>query len=266
MRRVVVTGFGIVCSIGNNVKLFFDGISNHLCGIDKITLFDTENLDVHIAAEVKNIETHRVDRKIDFALYAAQEAMEMAKEKEFNTTTLLHIGSSLETVDFSALYSLPNLDNIDISLLSKYQNQRIPLDTAGRLLIAQYGNPRLFLNNVSACAIGTQTIGHAFHAIRSGQYDKALAGGFDSMLNPIGLGGFQKLGALSPDGCFPFDSRRAGLVLGEGAAMIFLESLESAINRRKKIYAEVCGYGASLDAYSLSAPSEDGTYKMENGS
>jgi 3-oxoacyl-(acyl-carrier-protein) synthase len=120
------------------------------------------------------------------------------------------------------------------------------------------------LTNCSACAAGAQAIGHSFHAIRSGHFERAVCGGFDSMINPLGIGGFQLLGALTTDNqqgaraCRPFDSGRKGTVLGEGAAMFVLEPLEKARAEGKEILGEMMGYGSTLDAYSLSAPDPDG--------
>jgi 3-oxoacyl-(acyl-carrier-protein) synthase len=120
------------------------------------------------------------------------------------------------------------------------------------------------LTNCSACAAGAQAIGHSFHAIRSGRFERAVCGGFDSMINPLGIGGFQLLGALTTENqqgaraCRPFDSERKGTVLGEGAAMFVLEPLEKARAEGKEILGEMMGYGSTLDAYSLSAPDPDG--------
>jgi 3-oxoacyl-(acyl-carrier-protein) synthase len=140
----------------------------------------------------------------------------------------------------------------------------MPLDTASKLIADRFGRPGQALTNCSACAAGAQAIGHGFHAIRSGRFDVAVCGGFDSMINPLGVGGFQLLGALTTDNergahaCRPFDSARRGTVLGEGAAIVILEPLEKARAEGKEVLAEVCGYASTFDAYSLSAPDPEG--------
>jgi 3-oxoacyl-[acyl-carrier-protein] synthase II len=141
---------------------------------------------------------------------------------------------------------------------------QFPLDTAARLIAEAYGRPGESLTNCSACAASAQAIGHSWRAVRDGRWEAALCGGFDSMINPLGVGGFQMLGALTtdndrgPQACRPFDAARRGAVLGEGAAVLVLEPLEKARAEGKAVLAEVCGYGSSLDAFGLSAPDPDG--------
>jgi 3-oxoacyl-[acyl-carrier-protein] synthase II len=258
MSRVVVTGFGVATPIGLGVDNFFTGLSTGICAINTIKNFPCQGLEIQIAAEIKNFTSQYGDRKIDFAMLAADEAMKMAHETSL-CETLLHVGSSLELFNISELARqkiYPELS--ELLRANASPNVRYPLDAAGKIIIKKFGIPLRFLNNVSACAVGVQTIGHAFRSIRDGLCCKALAGGFDSMINPLGVGGFQLLGALSPNGCFPFDADRNGLVLSEGAGMFFLEELQTALNNNKKIYGEICGYGSTLDAYNLSAPPDDG--------
>jgi 3-oxoacyl-[acyl-carrier-protein] synthase II len=139
-----------------------------------------------------------------------------------------------------------------------------PLDTGARAIESHYGRAGYTLTNCSACAASAQAIGHAFRAIRNGRFETAVCGGFDSMINPLGIGGFQLLGALTTDNdrgasaCRPFDASRSGTVLGEGAAILVLEPLDKAKDIGKRIYAEVVGYGSTMDAYGLSAPDPQG--------
>jgi 3-oxoacyl-[acyl-carrier-protein] synthase II len=129
---------------------------------------------------------------------------------------------------------------------------------------SHFGRAGYALTNCSACAAGAQAIGHAFRSVRNGRFEIAVCGGFDSMINPLGIGGFQLLGALTTDNdrgesaCRPFDISRSGTVLGEGAAIFVLEPLEKARAEGKRIYGEIAGYGSSLDASSLSAPDPKG--------
>ncbi len=259
-HRVVITGFGVVSPIGTGKDSFFAGLSEGRCGIGPIRCFPADNLEVRIAGEVDDLPEefqYSGDRKIGFALAAINEALTMAGECGFDSELLLDIGSSLEVYSVQALAGRECRITID-ELLHLNADIRYPLDTAGRLLIQRYGAPKRFLNNVSACAVGVQTVGHAFGMIQRGECRRALAGGFDSMLNTLGVGGFQKLGALSANGCRPFDASRSGLVLGEGAGMVYLETLDDALKFGKTIYGEIVGYGSTLDACNLSAPDESG--------
>ncbi len=140
----------------------------------------------------------------------------------------------------------------------------MPLDTCTALVAKLYGRPGQALTNCSACAAGAQAIGHGFREVRAGRCELAVCGGLDSMVNPLGIGGFQLLGALTtendlgPSACRPFDAGRSGTVLGEGAGAVVLEPLDRARAAGKTVLAEVCGYGSTLDACSVSAPDPHG--------
>jgi 3-oxoacyl-[acyl-carrier-protein] synthase II len=181
--------------------------------------------------------------------------------------TLLHLGASLEILDLGRLANNGSPDFREVVRQSVDDGRpplQIPLDTAARCIEGSFGRPGRALTNCSACAAGAQAIGHGFHAVRAGEFELAVCGGFDSMVNPLGVGGFQLLGALTTDNasgaraCRPFDAARSGTVLGEGAAVVVLEPLEKARAEGKRILAEVLGYGSSLDAHSLSAPDPEG--------
>jgi 3-oxoacyl-[acyl-carrier-protein] synthase II len=180
---------------------------------------------------------------------------------------LLHMGTSVEVFNLEKLVYDGKVDITKAAGAAFSENRclfKMPLDTAERLITQALGTPKRSLTNVSACAASAQAIGHGFRAIRSGGFDIALCGGFDSMINPLGVGGFQLLGALTADNdrgqfaCRPFDAARAGTVLGEGAAFIVMEALEKAKSEGKRILGEIRGYGSTLDAYSLSAPDPEG--------
>jgi 3-oxoacyl-[acyl-carrier-protein] synthase II len=275
MRRVVITGFGIVSPIGTGRQAFFAGLEAGKNGIAPITRFCADELDVRYAGEVKDApeptdanerELSRRDPKVGFALAAATQALAMAGVSTFSAHSLIHIGSSLETFFFRDFSLERSPDEIPmLRQLIATRRWCLPLDTALACLMQRYGHPGQATTNCSACAVGAQTIGQAFHAVRDGRFSLALAGGFDSMINPLGVGGFQLLGAPSTDEprngaalCRPFDASRTGLVLGEGAAFVVLEEREQALATGKTLYAEIVGFGSSLDAHGLSAPDPDG--------
>jgi 3-oxoacyl-(acyl-carrier-protein) synthase len=254
---------------------FWDSLTQGVSGISPITHFDATTFGVQLAGEVKEAwvapepaeEVSREDPKVGFAYGACDEALSQAGIAGFDGTTLLHIGTSLEIFDLNKVIydGKPDFKAVAINILKgKSPPLQTPLDRASGLLTKKFGRPGQSLTNCSACAAGAQAIGHSFHAIRSGRFERAVCGGFDSMINPLGIGGFQLLGALTTENqqgaraCRPFDSERKGTVLGEGAAMFVLEPLEKARAEGKEILGEMMGYGSTLDAYSLSAPDPDG--------
>jgi 3-oxoacyl-[acyl-carrier-protein] synthase II len=230
---------------------------------------------VQLAGEVKEEillppEVMRIaayDPKVGFAYAACAEALACAGIERLDSETLLHLGASLEIFHPEKIVCKgePDFAKIVQQNLSRDESPlQVPLDTATRLICDLFGNPAEALTNCSACAASAQAIGHGFMSIRSGKFSVAVCGGFDSMINPLGIGGFQLLGALTTDNergksaCRPFDASRSGTVLGEGAGVAVLEPLEKAVAEGKRIFAEVCGYGSTLDAYSLSAPDPQG--------
>ena len=270
MRRVAVTGFGVVSPLGAGREAFFDSLAAGRSGIGHITRFDCDTFAVRLAGEVREpldlpnevARAARADAKIGFAWAAFGEAMRSAGLERLGGSTLLHLGTSLETFD---LDRIPQGGALDArSLVEDGEALQTPLSETVSLLVRSFGRPALFLTNCSACAASAQAIGHGFASVRSGRFETAVCGGFDSMVNPLGIGGFQLLGALTADNdrgisaCRPFDASRSGTVLGEGAAVLVLEPLEKARAAGKTIFAEVCGYGSSLDAHGLSAPDPEG--------
>lgn len=275
MRRVVITGFGIVSPIGTGADAFFDALGQGRNGIGPIRRFDASGLEVRYAGEVKDplsltCEREQIlaerDPKTGFALVAAAEALGMAGIEAFSLDDCIHIGTSLETFFFKE-FSVKPPEQFQEAFSQRLVTHpwRLPLDAALRAIQTRYGRGEQAVTNCSACAVGLQTIGQAFHAVRNGRCSRALAGGFDSMINPLGVGGFQLLGAPAIGDpapgkafCRPFDAGRSGLVLGEGAGFVVLEEREKALSLGKTPYAEVLGYGATLDAHGLSAPDPDG--------
>jgi len=275
MRRVAITGFGVVSPIGVGRKAFWNALQEGQSGIGPISHFDCSTFDVQLAGEVKEPldlpeEVARIaaeDPKVGFAYAACVEALACAGIRTLGPRSLLHLGVSLEIfhLEKAVCGGKPDFKSIaERSLAGVEGPLQIPLDTAARLICDSFGRPDQALTNCSACAAGAQAIGHSFRNVRAGGCEVAVCGGFDSMINPLGVGGFQLLGALTTDNargplaCRPFDASRAGTVLGEGAAVFVLEPLEPALAEGKTLFAEICGYGSTLDAYSLSAPDPGG--------
>lgn len=275
MRRVAVTGFGVISAVGVGREAFWRSLAQGKSGIGPISRFIADTFEVRLAAEVKEkfaLLEHvqciaDADPKVGFAWLACAEALAQAGIERLGPADLLHLGTSLESFDLHKLVSGGRPDFAGVvarSLEPGAPALQIPLDGAVRVITHTFGRAARALVNCSACAASAQAIGHGFQAVRSGRFDRAVCGGFDSMINPLGVGGFQLLGALTTDheqgarACRPFDAARAGTVLGEGAAVVVLEPLEKAMSEGKAVLAEVCGYGSSFDAVSLSAPDPDG--------
>mgnify|MGYP004500987653 FL=1 len=273
-RRVVVTGLGAVTPIGNNVDDFWASVKAGKIGFDHITKFDTMDYKCHIAAELKDFNPQDfMDRKAakrmepfsQYAVAAAKQAIDdsgLDIEKEDPYMVGCAIGSGIG--------SLQAMERETQKLHEKGPNRVNPLlvplmicnMAAGNVSI-QFGLKGKSINDVTACATGTNTIGEAYRSIQYGEADVMVAGGTEGSVCPIGIAGFTALTALStvddPAKCsLPFDKNRSGFVMGEGAGVVILEELEHAKARGAKIYAEVVGYGCSSDAYHITSPQEDG--------
>jgi len=273
-RRVVVTGLGAVTPIGNSVDDFWTSVKAGKIGFDHITKFDTTDYKCHIAAELKDFNPQDfMDRKAakrmepfsQYAVAAAKQAIDdsgLDIEKEDPYMVGCAIGSGVG--------SLQAMERETQKLYEKGPNRVNPLlvplmicnMAAGNVSI-QFGFKGKSINDVTACATGTNTIGEAYRSIQYGEADVMVAGGTEGSVCPIGIAGFTALTALStvddPTKCsLPFDKNRSGFVMGEGAGVVILEELEHAKARGAKIYAEVVGYGCSSDAYHITSPQEDG--------
>ena len=273
-RRVVVTGLGAVTPIGNNVDDFWTSVKAGKIGFDHITKFDTTDYKCHIAAELKDFNPQDfMDRKAakrmepfsQYAVAAAKQAIDdsgLDIEKEDPYMVGCAIGSGIG--------SLQAMERETQKLYEKGPNRVNPLlvplmicnMAAGNVSI-QFGLKGKSINDVTACATGTNTIGESYRSIQYGEADVMVAGGTEGSVCPIGIAGFTALTALStvddPAKCsLPFDKNRSGFVMGEGAGVVILEELEHAKARGAKIYAEVVGYGCSSDAYHITSPQEDG--------
>ena len=265
--RVAVTGMGVVCPTGLTVAEFGDSLRRGASGIRTISVFDASTLPSRIAGEVPWTGPIARDRKMTFALEAARQAMAQAGDGGSSPrgvgTLSLGIGLELFSLDDMAALSVGGAPQAsDVS--SRLTFVQTPSDLCAHTLAHRFGlgaPPRV---HVSACAAGTDALGAGFRLVASGRSDWVLAGGADSMINPLGVGGFCKLSALSrrnanPSAASrPFDRGRDGFVLGEGAAMLVLEPWESARQRGAEILAEICGYGNSFDAHGISEPHPEG--------
>lgn len=275
MRRVVVTGMGVITPIGSDIEEFWEGIKEGKTGFDEISSFDTTEYKVKVAAEVKGFDpkqymdakgAKRMERFSQFAVAAAREAfvssgLDMEREDPYR------IGCCIG----SGVGSLQAIEREYEKLLTKGPGRVAPLlvpmmitnIAAGNVCI-QLGLKGKSINLSTACASGTHSIGEAFRTIRYGDADVMMAGGTESAITPISVAGFTSLTALSvkntKERCsIPFDRDRDGFVLGEGAGIVVLEELEHAKARGAKILAEITGYGATSDAYHITSPAEDGT-------
>ncbi len=274
-NRVVVTGMGAITPIGNSVDEFWNGLKEKKVGIGPISVFDTTDYKVKLAAEVKGFEgknymdpktAKRMERFSQFAVAASKEALEDARinmEKEEPYRVGVCIGSGIG--------SLQSIEREYKKLLDKGPNRVNPLlvplmignMAAGNVAI-QFGLKGKCFNVVTACATGTHSIGEAFRSIQYGEADVMVAGGTEASITPLSIAGFAALTALSTSedplrASIPFDRERNGFVMGEGAGVVVLESLEHAKARGAKIYGELVGYGATCDAYHITSPAEDGS-------
>lgn len=273
-RRVVVTGIGAVTPLGNNAVDFWDAIRAGRCGIGPITHFDASNFKASLAAEVRDFHPERtidkkelrhMDRFTQFAVAAAYEAvrdagLDMACEDAGRCGTMVSsgIGGMLTTEQEHSKGLEKGFDRIS----PFYIPMTIANMAAGQIAIA-FGLKGMCGCPVAACAGGVNAVGDAFHYVRDGYAEVMVCGGAEAAITPMGVGGFTSMRALclSDDparASIPFDKERSGFVMGEGAGILVLEELEHARARGAKIYAEMAGYGATCDAYHMTAPAPGG--------
>ena len=273
--RVVVTGLGCISPVGNDVETTWNNIKSGVTGAGKITHYDATDHRTTVAAEVKDYdpneifgrkEARRMDRFSQFALSSALQAVEHAG-LEINDSNRERIGGVIGT-GIGGLGTLSdNFDTLHKSGVSRLSPFLVPMmlpDSAGGMIAINLGIQGPNMAVVTACATGTNAVGEAAEVIRRGQADVMLAGASEAAILPITVGGLSVMTALTPNpdpesASRPFDAQRDGFLMGEGAAMLVLESLEHAQERGATIYAEVVGYGVTNDAYHISAPSENGS-------
>lgn len=274
-RRVVVTGMGLVIPIGIGVETAWKNVCEGKSGIGRLTRFDPEGFDTRIAAEVKGFnpelyiekkEVKKMDLFIQYALAATKEAVE---DSELSITP--ENGDRIGVIVGTGLGGLPTIEKYHQILMEKGPGRISPFFipmlvanlAAGQIAI-QYGAKGPNTCIVTACATGGHCIGDAFRAIVYGDADAIIAGGTESNITPLTIGGFNAMKAIStrndePEkACRPFEKNRNGFVIAEGAGIVILEELELAQKRNARIYAELIGYGYTGDAYHITAPSPDG--------
>ena len=266
---------GAITPIGNDVESFWNGLKEKKVGIGPITYFDTAEYKAKLAAQVKEFDpkqymdpkaARRMETFSQYAVAAAKQALEdagidMTKEDPYRVGVCVSSG----------IGSLQAVEREYKKLLEKGPGRVNPLlvplmisnMAAGNVSI-QFGLKGKSINVVTACATGTHSIGEAMRSIQHGEAEVMVAGGAESSITPIGVAGFTALTALSASedpmrASIPFDKERSGFVMGEGAGVVVLESLEHAKARGAKIYAELAGYGATSDAFHITSPAEDGS-------
>lgn len=274
-KRIVVTGMGVVSPVGNNVSDFWASLTNGKSGIDVITAFDTKEYPTKIAGEVKGVdyskfvdakEARRTDRVILHAIAASDEAI---RDSGLNLNTLdkertgVIIGSGIGGLVFFETETEKMITR-GPGRVSPFLIPMMIADMSSGFISIKYGfkGPNYCL--VSACASASHALGDALVCMKAGMMDVAIAGGTEAAICRIGIAGFCSMKALSTrndtpqKASSPFDKKRDGFVMGEGAGIIVLETLEHALARNAKIYAEFVGYGATGDAFHMSAPDPEG--------
>ncbi|PID29819.1 MAG: beta-ketoacyl-[acyl-carrier-protein] synthase II [Candidatus Cloacimonadota bacterium] len=274
-RRVVITGLGTINGVGKNVEETWEGLLNGRSGVDIITNFDPEEFPCKIASEVKNYnpkdyfkakDAKKIDKYAQFGIIAADEAMQDSGLQEGN------FDPERAGVIFGA----------GIGGMLTFEEEAVKLHKSGPRRISPFFIPKMIsnicaghiaikynlkainFNITSACASANHAIGTAYRSILYGDADIIFAGGAEAAVTPLSVGGFSSMKALSTrnddpkTASRPFDAERDGFVMGEGGGMLVLEELEHAVNRGARIYAELVGYGATCDAFHVTAPADNG--------
>ncbi|MEK6256601.1 MAG: beta-ketoacyl-ACP synthase II [Chloroflexota bacterium] len=273
--KIVITGMGCVSPIGNDVETTWTNIKNGVSGAAKISLYDSTNFRNKIAAEVKDFdpielfgrkEARRMDRFSQFAMIASQQAIEDSK-LEITADNRDRIGAVIGSAVGGLNTLQKQFEIFHSDGPSRVSPFLVPLmlsDSAGGMVAIEFGIRGPNIAVVTACATGTNSIGEAAEIIRRGHADVMLAGGTEAAIVPISVAGLSSMTALTnrndePEKASrPFDNQRDGFLIGEGAAILMLESLEHAQSRGANILAEVSGYGVTNDAFHISAPAENG--------
>jgi 3-oxoacyl-[acyl-carrier-protein] synthase II len=277
-KRVAITGVGVVSPLGNDANSTWKAAVTGRSGIDEIQAFDTDGFDVKIAGEVKDFDTtglaspkdvKRLDRNVLFALGAAKEALSDAGVNGFNPERVgivvgCCIGGFNELMRQHEILKDRGPDRVSPNFLPN-----ILVDSPSGQIAIELGIRGPNYAVVSACATGSHAIGEASELIQHGHADAVLAGGTEGCIHPLILAGFSNMRGLAQGNgepakaSRPFDAKREGFVMAEGAGVVMLEELESAQKRGAKVYAEVLSYGASNDAYHMAAPDPDSVGVVE---
>lgn len=277
-RRVVITGIGIISPVGNDLHTNWNNIKNGISGIDKITRFDTTSYSTKIAGEVKNFSTHgyiedkdarRMDTFIRYGIAAGVDAVRDAGLEDSNIDK-----DRVGLIIGSGIGGLPLIEEMRDTLVNRGVRRISPFFITGSIsnmiagnLSIMFGYHGVNYGIVSACATSNHSIGDAMRYIEYGDCDVMLAGGAESTISELGIGGFIACRALSAQNdnpqsaSRPWDRDRDGFVMGEGSAILVLEEYEHAKKRGAKIYAEIAGYGATGDANHITSPTTEGPAK-----
>ena len=273
-RKVVITGMGVVTPVGNDLETTWNNLINGVCGIAPITSFDTSDLPVKIAAELKDFDpiaagvdkafAKRNDRFAIYAMAAAAQAMKGNEDMQMDPSRLgVYIGSGIGGFD-TIMREITKMNAEGPRWVSPLMIPTMIGNMAAGSVAIHYNAQGPCVPIVTACATGTHSIGEAYRAIKHGYADAIIAGGAEAGINRISIAGFANCKALTKSedpqrASLPFNKNRQGFVIAEGAGILLLEEYEHAKMRGAKIYAEVCGYGNSCDAYHSTAPRPDGT-------
>lgn len=275
MKRVVITGIGVVSPIGNNVEEVWTNVKNNVCGIDRITHFDPSEFRAKLAGEVKNLDMEQYfskrdlkfnDRFTQFARIAAKQAYADSglSEAEFDHDRFgVILGSGIGGISTIEGAS-QTIESRGPSRISPYFIPMSLINLAAGSVAIDMGAHGNVSSVVTACAASTNAIGEGFHRIRDGYEDIVAVGGSEAAITPVAIAGFASMRALHEGedknrASIPFDADRKGFVMGEGGGVLILEELEHALARHAKIYGEVVGYGSTCDANHITAPLADGT-------
>ncbi|HEX8292256.1 MAG TPA: beta-ketoacyl-[acyl-carrier-protein] synthase family protein [Pyrinomonadaceae bacterium] len=266
--RIVITGIGVVTSVGTGREQFWESMLAGRCGVSAVESFDTGGYNVHRGAEVKdfdasrflvNLDPARLGRASQFAAAAARLALADAG-LDAGALDPLRAGVSMGTTSgepreverFNDSYVRDELDGVGAEFIGRYPCHLISAHVAEEL---GFAGPNVMIP--TACAAGNYAIAHAFDVLRAGRADVMLAGGSDAF-SRITYTGFARLGAVAPETCQPFDRNRRGMIPGEGACVLVLETLKRAAARGARVFAEVGGYGLSCDAHHMTAAHPEG--------
>ena len=283
MQRVVITGLGMINSLGNNVEDSFNAIVDGKCGIDTITLFDPSSYSAQIAGEVKDFdpaailgkkEAKKADRFIQLGIHASLEAIKDSGFASEDGKVSDEIANEFGIVSASGIGGLPNIQKNSVVCENRGPNKISPffipsslVNMLGGFVSIQHNLKGPNISVVTACAAGTHAIGEAYKTLALGGATKMLVVGAESAVTGAGVGGFAAMKALSTrnddpkTASRPFDKNRDGFIMGEGAGALVVETLESAQKRGAKIYAEILGFGESGDANHITTPTQDGPFR-----
>ena len=274
MSRVVITGMGAITPIGNNIEEFWQNMKKGICGVGPITKFDASDLRASVAAEVKDfsyagvldkLTANKMDLFVQYAVCAAEEAVKDSQIQDqvdpdmFGVYVSSGVGGIITICESEdARYSKGN------KFVSPQFVPKMIINMAAGQIAIRYGAHGNAMSLATACATGSTSIGEAYRAIKDGYLTAAIAGGSEAAVQPLAAAGFVNCMALTTQedpnqACVPFDKRRRGFVLGEGAGIMILEEYEHAKARGAHIYGEIVGYGATCDAHHVTAPDPEGT-------